>query len=46
LQFVPVIESRELEGKAEELTLGVTIEIYLLERVLLAGAAMVTSELK
>jgi hypothetical protein len=33
LQFVPVIGSRELEGKAvpkEELALGVTSEIYLL----------------
>ena len=28
----------------EELTLGVTSEIYLLERVLRVGAAMVTSE--
>ena len=48
LQFVPVIGSRELEGKAinEELALGVTSEIYLLERVLWVGAAMVTSELR
>ena len=30
----------------EELALGVTREIYLLERVLQAGAAMVTSELR
>ena len=30
----------------EELALGVTSEIYLLERVLLVGAAMVTSELR
>ena len=36
LILVPVIGSRELEGKAakEELALGVTSEIYLLERVL------------
>ena len=30
----------------EELALGVTSEIYLLERVLREGAAMVTSELR
>ena len=30
----------------EELALGVTSEIYLLERVLRAGAAVVTSELR
>ena len=30
----------------EELALGVTSEIYLLEPVLLVGAAMVTSELR
>ena len=30
----------------EELALGVTSEIYLLERVLQVGAAMVTSELR
>ena len=30
----------------EELALGVTSEIYLLERVLRVGAAMVTSELR
>ena len=30
----------------EELALGVTSEIYLLERVLCVGAAMVTSELR
>ena len=30
----------------EELALGVTREIYLLERVLRVGAAMVTSELR
>ena len=30
----------------EELALGVTSEIYLLERVLWVGAAMVTSELR
>ena len=45
LQFVPVIGSRELEGKAE-LALGVTSEIYLLEGMLQVGAAMVTSELR
>ena len=45
LQFVPVIGSRELKGKPE-LALGVTSEIYLLERVLRVGAAMVTSELR
>ena len=44
LQFVPVIGNRELEG--EELTLGVTSEIHLLERVLRVGEAMVTSELR
>ena len=44
----PVIVSRELEGKAakEELALEVTSEIYLLERMLLVGAAMVISELR
>ena len=49
LQIVPVIGIRELEGKAakEELALGVTSEIYLLECcVLRVGAAMVTSELR
>ena len=48
LQFVTVIGSRELEGKRpnEELILRVTGEIYLLERVLRVGAAMVTSELR
>jgi hypothetical protein len=48
LQFVPVIGSRELEGMAakEELALGVTSEIYLLDRMLWVGAAMVTSELR
>ena len=30
----------------EELALGMTSEIYLLERVLQVGAAMVTSELR
>ena len=46
-ELVPVIGSRELEGKAwEELSLGVTSEIYLLERVLWMGTAMVTSELR
>jgi hypothetical protein len=48
LQFDTVTGSRELEGKVakEELALGVTCEIYLLERVLWVGAAMVTSELR
>ena len=48
LQFVPVIGSRELKERRpkEELTLGVTSEIYLLERVLRVGAAMVASELR
>ena len=32
--------------KEKELVLGVTREIYLLERVLQVGAAMVTSELR
>jgi hypothetical protein len=47
LPFVPVLGSRELEGKAakEVLALGMTSEIYLLERVLWVGVAMVTSEL-
>ena len=47
LQFVPVIGSRELEGEAAKgrTGFGVTSEIYLLERVLRVGAAMVTSEL-
>jgi hypothetical protein len=48
LQFIPVIGSRELEGKAakEVLALGMTSEIYLLERVLRVGVVMVTSELR
>jgi hypothetical protein len=48
LPFVPVIGSRELEGKTTKLgfALGVTSEIYLLELVLRVGAAMVTSELR
>ena len=48
MQFVPVIGSRELDGKAakEVLALGVTCEIYLLERVLRVGVTMVTSELR
>ena len=33
-------------SQKEELALGVTSEIYLLERVLWVGAAMVTSELR
>ena len=36
---------KEMRPK-EELALGVTSEIYLLERVLWIGAAMVTSELR
>jgi hypothetical protein len=44
LQFVPVIGSRELEGKATKGQVG--FEIYLLERVLQVGVAMVTSELR
>jgi hypothetical protein len=48
LQFVPVIGSRELEGKAakEVLALEMTSEIYLLERLLRVGVAMLTSELR
>ena len=48
LQLVPVIGSRELEGKTTKggIGFGVTSEIYLLERVLRVGAAMVTSELR
>jgi hypothetical protein len=48
LQLIPVIGSRELEGKAAKkvLALGMTSEIYLLERVLWVGIAMVTSELR
>ena len=48
LQFDPVFGSRELEGKAakQKLASGMTNEIYLLERVLWVGAAMVTSELR
>ena len=44
LQFVPVIGSRELRPK-KVLALGMTSEIYLPERVLWVGVAMVTSEL-
>ena len=48
LQFVPVVGSRELEGKTTkggiELALEVISEIYLLEHVLRVDAAMVTSE--
>jgi hypothetical protein len=39
LQFVPVIGSRELEGKVAK-------GRYLLERELRVGAAMVTTELR
>ena len=48
LQFILVIGSRELEWKAakDELALGVTREIYLLERMLRVGAVMVTNELR
>jgi hypothetical protein len=46
LQFVPVICSRELEGKAGVLALGMTSAIYLLERMLRVVVAMVTSELR
>jgi hypothetical protein len=48
LQFVPVIGSRELEGKAakEVLALGMTPEIYLLERVLRVDVVIMTSELR
>jgi hypothetical protein len=42
LQFVPVIGSRELEGKAVKLGVGFEVEIYLLEHVLRVGAAMVS----
>ena len=47
-QRVTVIGSRELEEKAAKvgIGLGMTSEIYLLERVLRGGAAMVTSELR
>ena len=38
--------SLQLQWRKEELALGVTSEIYLLERVLWGGAAMVTSELR
>ena len=46
LQFVLVTGSRELEGKALGMALGMTSEIYLLERVLRMGVVMVTSELR
>jgi isocitrate lyase len=48
LKFVPVIASRELEGKVAKggVGFGGDSEIYLLERMLRVGAAMVTSELK
>jgi hypothetical protein len=36
---------KEMRPK-DELALGLTIEIYLLERMLHAGSAMVTSELR
>ena len=47
LQFVPVTGSRDLEGKAAKLGvgLGMISEIHLLERVLRVGVAIVTSEL-
>ena len=48
LQFVLVIGSRVLEGEAAKgrIGFGVTSEIYLLERMLRVGAAMLTSELR
>ena len=48
LQFVPVIGSRELEGKVAKLGIGfgVSSEIYLWERVIRAGAVIVNSELR
>ena len=48
LQFVPVIGSRELEGKAAKgvLALRMTSEIYLLEHVLRVGVVIVISELR
>ena len=48
LKFFPVIGSREMEGNEmnEVLALGVTSELYLLERMLWLGVAMVTSELR
>ena len=48
MQFVPVIGSRELEGKEAKVGVGfgVTSEIYLLERVLQVGVVIVTSELR
>ena len=48
LQFVPVTGSRELEGKAAKggVGLGMTSEIYLLERVLWVGVVIMTSELR
>ena len=48
LQFVPVIGSRELEGEAAKERIGFGGDqrdtVYLLERVLQVGDAMVTSE--
>jgi hypothetical protein len=46
--MVPVIDSRELEGKAAKggVGFGGAIEIYLLERMLRVGAAMVTNTLR
>ena len=48
MQFVPVIGSIELEEEGAKGRIGVggDSEIYLLERVLWGGAAMVTSELR
>ena len=40
------VENWKERRPKEELVLGVTREIYLLERVLQVGAAMVTSELR
>ena len=48
LQFVPVIGSSELEGKAAKVIIGFGGDQRdnLLERVLQVGAAMVTSEVR
>ena len=40
------VENWKEKRPKEELALGVTSEIYLLERVLRVGAAMVTSQLR
>ena len=47
LKFVPVIVSRELEGKAVKGGVGFgDDQIYLLERVLRVDVVIVTSELR